>query len=59
MNSLMDAADFVPMVARCRDIKLSLPEETAYQNGGNSEEKLTESSEQYGRSPCRQLRKER
>ncbi len=51
MDSLVDAADFVRMVEQRQGIKISAPEEIAYQNGWISKEKLIESAEKYGKSP--------
>ena len=51
MDSLVDAADFVRMVEQRQGIKISAPEEIAYQNGWISREKLIESANRYGKSP--------
>ena len=51
MDSLVDAADFVRMVEQRQGIKISAPEEIAYNNGWITREKLLESAERYGKSP--------
>lgn len=51
MDSLVDAADFVRMIEKRQGIKISAPEEIAYQNGWISKEKLLESAMRYGKSP--------
>ena len=51
MDSLVDAADFVRMVEKRQGIKISAPEEIAYQNGWISREMLLESAQRYGKSP--------
>ena len=51
MDSLVDAADFVRMVEKRQGIKISAPEEIAYNNGWITKEKLLESAERYGKSP--------
>lgn len=51
MDSLVEAADFVQMVEKRQGIKISAPEEIAYNNGWIDTEKLLESAEKYGKSP--------
>lgn len=51
MDSLLDAANFVRMVEQRQGIKISAPEEIAYQNGWISKEKLLDSAQRYGKSP--------
>ncbi len=51
MDSLVDAADFVRMVEQRQGIKISAPEEIAYQNGWINKKELIESAEKYGKSP--------
>ena len=51
MDSLVDAADFVRMVEKRQGIKISAPEEIAYQNGWIDREQLLESADRYGKSP--------
>ena len=51
MDSLVEAADFVQMVEKRQGIKISAPEEIAYNNGWIDAEKLLESAEKYGKSP--------
>jgi glucose-1-phosphate thymidylyltransferase len=51
MDSLVDAADFVRMVEKRQGIKISAPEEIAYQNGWISDSELLTSAERYGKSP--------
>ncbi|MDO5378899.1 MAG: glucose-1-phosphate thymidylyltransferase RfbA [Clostridia bacterium] len=51
MDSLVDAADFVRMIEQRQGIKISAPEEIAYQNGWIDKEKLLESANRYGKSP--------
>ena len=47
----MEAADFVRMVEKRQGIKISAPEEIAYNYGWISKDKLLESAERYGKSP--------
>lgn len=49
-DSLLDASDFVRMIERRQGIKISAPEEIAYQNNWISKEQLLESAELYGKS---------
>lgn len=51
MDSLLDAANFVRMVEQRQGIKISAPEEIAYQNVWISKEKLLDSAQRYGKSP--------
>ena len=51
MDSLVEAADFVPMIEKRQSIKISAPEEIAYRNSWISREKLLESASRYGKSP--------
>ena len=51
MDSLLDAADFVRMIEKRQGIKISAPEEIAYQNGWISREMLLVSASRYGKSP--------
>lgn len=51
MDSLVDAADFVRMIEKRQGIKISAPEEIAYNNGWITMEQLLESAELYGKSP--------
>ena len=51
MDSLVEAADFVQMVEKRQNIKISTPEEIAYKYGWITKEELLESAEKYGKSP--------
>ena len=51
MDSLVEAADFVQMVEKRQNIKISAPEEIAYKYGWITKEELLESAEKYGMSP--------
>ena len=50
MDSLVEAADFVQMVEKRQNIKISAPEEIAYKYGWITKEELLESAEKYGKS---------
>ena len=51
MDSLVEAAEFVKMIADRQGITISAPEEIAYVNGWIGREKLLESATRYGKSP--------
>ena len=51
MDSLVEAADFVQMVEKRQNIKISAPEEIAYKYGWITKEELLESAEKYGKAP--------
>lgn len=51
MEALVDAADFVRMIEARQGIKISAPEEIAYNKGWISREKLLAAAERYGKSP--------
>lgn len=51
MDSLVEAADFVQMVEKRQNIKISAPEEIAYKYGWITKEELLQSAEKYGKSP--------
>lgn len=51
VDSLIEAADFVRMIEKRQGIKISAPEEIAYNYGWISKEVLLASAEQYGKSP--------
>ena len=51
MDSLVEAADFVQMVEKRQNIKISAPEEIAYKYGWITKEELLEAAEKYGKSP--------
>ncbi|MBR3031872.1 MAG: glucose-1-phosphate thymidylyltransferase RfbA [Clostridiales bacterium] len=51
MDSLVEAANFIKMIAERQGITVSAPEEIAYKNGWISKEKLIESANCYGKSP--------
>ncbi len=51
MDSLVEAAEFVKMIADRQGITISAPEEIAYINKWISKEKLMESASRYGKSP--------
>ncbi|MBR6871886.1 MAG: glucose-1-phosphate thymidylyltransferase RfbA [Ruminococcus sp.] len=51
MDSLVEAADFVQMIAKRQGITISAPEEIAYINSWISKDKLCEAAERYGKSP--------
>ena len=51
MDSLVEAAEFVKMIADRQGITISAPEEIAYVNGWIGREKLLESAARYGKSP--------
>ncbi len=50
IDSLVDASDFVRIVEKRQGIKISAPEEIAYQNSWISRERLLESAQRYGKS---------
>ncbi len=50
-DSLVEAANFVQMVEKRQNIKISAPEEIAYIRGWIDREKLLESAQKYGKSP--------
>ena len=51
MESLLEAAEFVHMVEKRQDMKISAPEEIAYRFGWITKEELLESAALYGKSP--------
>ena len=51
MDSLLEAAEFVQMVAKRQGIKISAPEEIAYSYGWITKEQLLKSAKAYGKSP--------
>ncbi len=51
MDSLLDAADFVRMIEKRQGVKISAPEEVAYNNGWINREELLASANRYGKSP--------
>ena len=51
MESLLDAASFVHMIEKRQGIKISAPEEVAYNNGWISKDQLLSSAARYGKSP--------
>lgn len=51
MESLVEAADFVRMIEKRQDIKLSAPEEIAYRNEWITKGSLLASADRYGQSP--------
>ena len=51
MDSLVEAADFVQMIAQRQGITISAPEEIGYRNKWIDKDKLMESAERYGKSP--------
>ena len=51
MDSSVEAADFVQMLEKRQNIKISAPEEIAYKYGWITKEELLESAEKYGKSP--------
>ena len=51
MDSLVEAADFVKMIAERQGIAISAPEEIAYNNGWVDKERLLESAKRYDKSP--------
>ncbi len=51
MDSLVEAANFIKMIAERQGITVSAPEEIAYKNGWIDKDKLMESAEVYGKSP--------
>ncbi len=50
-DSLVEAANFVQMIEKRQNIKISAPEEIAYIRGWIDREKLLESAAKYGKSP--------
>lgn len=50
MDSLLEAGQFVSMIEKRQGIKISAPEEIAYQKGWITKEKLLESAAKYGKS---------
>jgi len=51
MDSLIEASEFVQMTEKRQGVKISAPEEIAYNNGWISKEILFESIKIYGKSP--------
>ena len=51
MESLLEAAEFVHMVEKRQNVKISAPEEIAYRFGWITTEQLLESAKMYGKSP--------
>lgn len=51
MDSLVEAANFVQLIAKRQGITISAPEEIAYNNHWITKEQLTESAMKYGKSP--------
>ena len=51
MDSLVEAATFVQMIEKRQGIKISAPEEIAYNHGWISKETLLDSAARYGKSP--------
>jgi len=51
MDSLVEAANFVQMIEKRQGIKISAPEEIAYQHGWIDKETLLISAARYGKSP--------
>lgn len=51
IDSLLEASDFVRMIETRQGIKISAPEEIAYQAGWIDREELLESAKRYGKSP--------
>lgn len=51
MDSLVEAADFVQMIAKRQGITISAPEEIAYVNSWIDKSALLASAERYGKSP--------
>lgn len=58
MDSLVEATEFVQITEKRQGVKISAPEEIAFQKGWISKEELIASAEKYGKSPYGQhLRK--
>lgn len=51
MDSLLDASDFIRVIEKRQSVKISAPEEIAYNHRWISREKLLESADRYGKSP--------
>lgn len=51
VDSLVDAAEFVQMVEKRQNIKISALEEIAYQHGWIDKDTLIKSADKYGKSP--------
>ena len=51
IDSLVEAATFVQMIEKRQGIKISAPEEIAYNHGWISKETLLDSAARYGKSP--------
>lgn len=51
MDSLMDAANFIQTVEKRQGIKISAPEEIAFNKGWINTEQLLKSANEYGKSP--------
>lgn len=51
MDSLVEAAEFVQMIEKRQGVKISAPEEIAYQNQWIDKETLLQSASKYGKSP--------
>ena len=51
MDSLVEAAEFIQMIEKRQGVKISAPEEIAFNHGWISKEKLLESAKRYGKSP--------
>ena len=50
MNSLFEAANFVKIVEDVQGVKISIPEEIAYNNKWITKEQLLEAAKIYGKS---------
>lgn len=51
MDSLVEASEYVQIIEKRQGIKISAPEEIAYNNGWTNKKTLLESAERYGKSP--------
>ncbi len=51
MDSLIEASEFVQMLEKRQGVKISAPEEIAFNNKWISKEKLIDAAKKYGKSP--------
>ncbi len=51
MDSLLEASEFVHMIEKRQNVKISAPEEIAFRYGWINENQILESAKKYGKSP--------
>lgn len=51
MDALVEASEFVQMIEKRQGIKISAPEEIAYNNGWINKDELMQAANKYGKSP--------